>query len=80
MRLLSNKVTLAFGHFMIGVMHLGIVLSKVMHWNYAAIVFMVLTLVSYELSTGPVCYIHVSEVEGNADNIGPKWSASGPIP
>jgi hypothetical protein len=24
--------------------------------------------------------IHVSEVEGNADNIGPKWSASGPIP
>jgi len=24
--------------------------------------------------------VHVSEVEGNADNIGPKWSASGPIP
>jgi len=47
---------------MIAVMHLEIVLSKVMGWNYMAIVFMVLTLVSYELSTGPVCYIHVSEV------------------
>lgn len=47
---------------MIGVMHIGIVLSKIMGWNSMAVFFMVMTLVSYELSSGPICYIHVSEV------------------
>jgi hypothetical protein len=41
---------------------MGIVLSVIFEQNYLAIVFIILVLVAYEFSTGPICYIHISEV------------------
>lgn len=62
LRLATHKTIMLIGHFFIGLTHLGVVVSVIYSWNYYAVLFMVLFLFAYELSTGPIAFIHCTEV------------------